>query len=272
MSVSAFNQYLRCPLGFLYEYVLRVPSIESEAAVYGTSVHQVLERTFRKMQEDPNQQWPEINWLVGQFERELNRRRGFLSKESYQYRLDMGREQLPLYYAQRQKEWVKESRQEVRVLHAEVEGVPLKGVIDKIEFLQPQAVRVVDYKTGKTDPKKVRRPNRGSSGGDYWRQLVFYQLLLAHSNYQHLELLGGRIDYVDRDIETGSFAMEDADIHSGDRKWLTERIVQVYAGIQNQDFYEGCGKPSCVWCQFANVVHPSESLVNEEREALDDPL
>ena len=272
LSVSAFNQYLRCPLGFLYEYVLRVPSIESEAAVYGTSVHQVLERTFRKMQEDPKQEWPETNWVIAQFERELNRRRGFLSPESYQYRLAMGREQLPPYYAQRKQEWVKESRQEVRILHAEVQGVPLKGVIDKLEFLQPQAVRVVDYKTGKTDAKKVKRPFRGSLGGDYWRQLVFYQLLLAHSNLQHLELLGGRIDYIDRDIETGTFALLDAEINPGDRTWMIDQVVNVYTGIQKQDFYEGCGKPSCVWCQFAKVVHPSESLVNEEREALDDPL
>jgi DNA helicase-2/ATP-dependent DNA helicase PcrA len=63
-----------------------------------------------------------------------------------------------------------------------VDDLLLKGKLDKIEFNGRDAL-IVDYKTG--DPEKSKekfaRPNtKNPNGGDYWRQAVFYKIMLDH--------------------------------------------------------------------------------------------
>ncbi|MFX6035753.1 hypothetical protein ABTE74_20440, partial [Acinetobacter baumannii] len=61
-----------------------------------------------------------------------------------------------------------------------VKGVPLKGKLDKLEF-DGKAVNVVDYKTGDFEKAlaKLKAPNeKEPNGGDYWRQAVFYKILV----------------------------------------------------------------------------------------------
>jgi DNA helicase-2/ATP-dependent DNA helicase PcrA len=86
---------------------------------------------------------------------------------------------------------------EFRINNIVVKEIPLKGTIDKIEFNGKQVV-VVDYKTGKYEnaKKKFKRPDKEAvekaitvnkepnfedlHGGDYWRQAVFYKILLDY--------------------------------------------------------------------------------------------
>jgi len=63
-----------------------------------------------------------------------------------------------------------------------IKNVPLKGKLDKLEF-DGKSVNVVDYKAG--DPDKALLKTKGPSekepnGGDYWRQAVFYKILVDH--------------------------------------------------------------------------------------------
>ena len=48
LSVSSLNKFLRCPLSFYYENVLRVPVLVSEAAWNGIAMHDALYRGFLK--------------------------------------------------------------------------------------------------------------------------------------------------------------------------------------------------------------------------------
>ena len=65
--------------------------------------------------------------------------------------------------------------------------VPIKGKLDKLEFFGKD-VNVVDYKTG--DPEKAKEkllpPNdKKPNGGDYWRQAVFYKILVDNYEQKH---------------------------------------------------------------------------------------
>ena len=62
--------------------------------------------------------------------------------------------------------------------NVEVEGVPITGVIDRIDFLDNQTVHIVDYKTGSHKKDKLNPPTaKNPHGGNYWRQLIFYKIL-----------------------------------------------------------------------------------------------
>src|SRR6202008_4698059 len=51
MNVTALNNYLKCPLQFYFQNLVRVPCGKSEALEFGSAVHYALEKLFSKMQQ-----------------------------------------------------------------------------------------------------------------------------------------------------------------------------------------------------------------------------
>jgi DNA helicase-2/ATP-dependent DNA helicase PcrA len=139
-------------------------------------------------------------------------------------------------------------------------GIPLKGAIDKIEFNGKQVV-VIDYKTGSVEnaKEKLLAPNdKNPNGGDYWRQAVFYKILLNHHPKQW-EVTTAEFDFVEpnkkKEFEKVSISITDADITT-----VTQQINTTWKKIQEKDFYTGCGKPDCHWCNFVKNNELSVAL------------
>jgi DNA helicase II / ATP-dependent DNA helicase PcrA len=65
------NNYLRCPISFYYENVLRIPIAKSEHACFGTAVLYALKRQFENLREEGGQ--PDKDLLVPDFERSMKR-------------------------------------------------------------------------------------------------------------------------------------------------------------------------------------------------------
>ena len=146
--------------------------------------------------------------------------------------------------------WNKVVTTEYRINNVVLNGIPLKGAIDKIEFNGKQVV-VIDYKTGSVEnaKEKLIAPNeKYPDGGDYWRQAVFYKILLNH-HPKNWEVTTAEFDFVEpnkkKQFEKASVAISDADITT-----VTQQIHTVWQKIQEKDFYTGCGKPECHWCNF----------------------
>lgn len=51
MSYTTLSKYLKCPLSFYYEYILKVPFQKNDALAFGSAVHYALERMFKTMKE-----------------------------------------------------------------------------------------------------------------------------------------------------------------------------------------------------------------------------
>jgi len=149
-------------------------------------------------------------------------------------------------------------------------GVPLTGTIDKIEFHDAQEVVVVDYKTGKPDPKKLAPPSaRNPHGTPYWRQLAFYKILYESFDQSARMVRSGAVTFLDPDA-SGRFHTIKASFdpeHIADMKAL---LQDTYQKIMNQEFYQGCGRSDCPWCSFLQRHTPVDSFVDEEVEGLDD--
>ncbi|MFX6273697.1 PD-(D/E)XK nuclease family protein, partial [Acinetobacter baumannii] len=87
-------------------------------------------------------------------------------------RIEYGQEILSNYYDKYISSWNKIVSNELTIRNITLEGIPLKGKLDKLEFDGKQ-VNIVDYKTGDPDKakKKLRAPDdEVPTGGDYWRQ------------------------------------------------------------------------------------------------------
>lgn len=272
ISISALNRFLDCPIRFFYEVVLQAPQIQRAAASYGDAMHNALQLYFNKMTADTAHQYPAENVLIDFFVEEMQKRKYSFPKEEYERRLKQGKNNLALYYQQYRTDWVKQVRTELRVQHVEVAGVPIKGVIDRIDVVNDLEVRIVDYKTGSHKSEKVRAPKEPTNphGGAYWRQLVFYKLLLEASSTEHRKVADACIAYLDIDKE-GQLFEHHVRISKKEEEQFTQMLQESYSRIQAQDFYTGCAKEDCEWCSFVKEnISTTPSMSSEAIEALDD--
>ncbi len=278
LSISALNNYLFCPLGFYFEYVLKVPSFSSKEAAYGTAIHNAIKRVFDIAIKKNDNVLPPMQKLLDLFEFELQKQRIFLSDKIYHERLELGKRQLPLYFEQRQTSWTKEIEEdevltEKALKNTAFKHIPLTGTIDKLLItsnLGVKSIHIIDYKTGKLKEDRLKPPtNAKPEGGIYWRQLVFYKILVEQSKLYPYPIRSASIDYLTPDTN-GKFPQKTIEFTPDDNAHVEQLIEQVYSNIQNHQFSEGCGKKSCKWCDFAQRNLLPDSFTNPDTEDLDD--
>lgn len=270
LSISSMNQYLSCPLGFFYRHVLRVPVQVSEAALYGTAMHNSLQRLFEQMLMHRQRQFPSIKVLIRLFEAEMNRLKGGFSQKEYFRRLEMGKRQLDQYYRKNIGSWPRQSRPEYAIRNVELDGIPITGIIDRLDWTKEQTVRIIDYKTGNPKKTKVKPPSGARPyGGAYWRQLYFYQQLYEQSSISQQPARQGVISFLDPD-RTGALLELTVNFEAEHSLFVRRLIRETHQKIMDQQFYEGCNEPHCSWCQFFKNKEKIDSFSQREIEELDD--
>jgi DNA helicase-2/ATP-dependent DNA helicase PcrA len=266
MNVTALNNYLKCPLEFYFKNLIRIPSPKNEATEFGSSVHYAVEQLFRKMQNN-NEQFPAKEEFIKDFEWYMNRHRESFTKEQFSRRLEYGHEILGNYYDKYNTGWNKIVAIERNIKNVMVQEVPLKGKLDKLEF-DGKSVNVVDYKTGDPDkarPKLQPPSEKDPAGGDYWRQAVFYKILVDNYEQKDWRVTSAEFDFVEPDKKK-VYKKEKLFISQLDIDIVCEQIKTVWNKIQNHDFYIGCGKEDCHWCNFVKTNNLTIALheLNEE--------
>ncbi len=269
LSVTHLNNYLSCPLKFYFQNLVMVPSGKNETMTFGSSVHWALEKFFREVVD--TQEFPPVKNLLRDFDWYMIRNREAFTKEQFERRLEYGHKIIPPYYERYINEWHKIVSTETSIKNVEVNGIPIKGKIDKIEF-DGNNVNVVDYKTGNYEnaKKKFLAPNdKEPLGGDYWRQAVFYKILIDNYRIKDWRVISTEFDFVEPYKE--EYVKHKIVISPEDVKTVTNQIQDVYAKIKRHEFTTGCGKKDCDWCTFvknnfrdAEFVFPTEE--DEENE------
>ncbi|WP_298739450.1 ATP-dependent DNA helicase [uncultured Chitinophaga sp.] len=274
MNVTALNNYLDCPLGFFYKNLVRVPTGRSENTEFGSSVHYALEKLFLKMQEGGQNTFPSKEEFLRDFTWNMRRNREAFTREAFERRLEYGRDILSQYYDTYIDSWPKIVSVERNIRNVVVNGVPVKGKVDKLEFDGNQ-VNVVDYKTGDYEKaikeyRKFDRPNeRNPNGGDYWRQAVFYKILLDNYRTKNWQVVSTEFDFIEPNKQK-VYHKEKVTITPQDLAAVSQQIVSTWAKIQNKEFYVGCGKEDCPWCNFVkdNRLHVALHNLQEEEEEI----
>ena len=111
---------------------------------------------------------------------------------------------------------------------------------------------IVDYKSGnvekallKTNPPNENDPN----GGDYWRQAVFYNILVDHYKSKAWKVTDVEFDFIEPD-KSKQYRKLKIQINAADIETVTQQFTATWHKIQAHDFYTGCGRPECHWCNF----------------------
>lgn len=250
LSVSSLSNYLNCPLEFYFRNIIRVPSPPNEAAGFGSSVHFALERMFRKMQDGRNDQFITRDEFITDFRWCMQQHRECFNQEQFDRRIGYGEELLGNYYDRYIGTFktVVAIERNIRVV---IDDVPIKGILDKLEF-DGKLVNIVDYKTGDPDKalKRMKPPHEEQpNGGDYWRQAVFYKILVDNYEQKGWRAVSTEFDFIEPD-QNKNYRREKLAISSADVTTVTAQIRDAWQKIQQRDFFTGCGRQGCYWCDF----------------------
>jgi len=270
MSYTALSKFLNCPLAFYYETILKVPYQKNDALAFGSAVHYALERMFRDMKEK-NGEFPDKDHVLGAFNAALYSEASCFTPVQFDRRMEQGHTLLSEYYDHYVPGFHKEVEIEFKVPRYILDGVPVTGKIDKME-LSGDSCKVVDYKTG--DPDKSATPmtsgpdEKAPLGGDYWRQMVFYKLLLENYEERNWKVTTGMFDFVQKN-KNGAYKQIVVPVFASDEEIVMHQLKDSYSRIMNHEFDRGCGKEDCHWCNFAKryeLIRP----VRDEMVEIDD--
>ncbi|MEO7393608.1 MAG: 3'-5' exonuclease, partial [Chitinophagaceae bacterium] len=271
MNVTALNNYLDCPLKFYYSSLIRVPSAKSEAAQFGTAVHEALSDFLNHMMTN-NKTYPDKTFLIQRFYYHLNDGREIFTKESLQRFLEHGETVLSKYFDKYYNpapvgDFILTEYPLTKVV---VNNIPLKGFTDKIQFWKNDIV-ITDYKTGSYSKAKTRGEfdlpgsEKKPGGGNYWRQAVFYKILVDNLPGKKWNVLHTQFDFVEPNAKN-EFDLIRLSITEEEVEQVKSQVSTTWEQVQQHNFYTGCGKPDCEWCNFAKNNKIYSSLIEEESE------
>ncbi len=181
LSVTALNHFLKCPQEFLYKSILKVPEAPSVSSEKGNAMHEAIRGVWHLKDKSETAITEElVSSVKSYFEKSLL---PSFEKESL---LPEFLETLPLVAhalinhfvlegevaSESWAETIFESKYDLLSV-----SLPLHGKLDTI-VLQGDRVLVFDYKTKEAMTTASIKGETKSSDGGYFRQLVFYKILL----------------------------------------------------------------------------------------------
>lgn len=144
-------------------------------------------------------------------------------------------------------------------------GIPLTGALDRLDPQSDGSYSLIDYKTGNPtragDYLKPALPTATTlaqwhespkaRGGDYWRQAVFYHLLLKYDVAQRFRPGSVSFHFVQLrapGVPGPPYAPHSLLVTPADEAAVLAQISVVDAAIRAHDFQHSCGE--CYWCRL----------------------
>ena len=222
LSPSRAGDFMTCPLLYRYRSIDRLPQSPSSAAVRGTLVHAVLERLFDLPAADRT---PEAaatllapEWARLQ-EQEPEVAGLFTDEKELGAWLTSAKALLEGYFTLEDPRRLDPAERESFVEVVLPGGLRLRGIVDRLDVAPNGALRLVDYKTG-------RSPGEAFEGKALF-QMKFYALVLWRTRGAIPKLL--QLMYLG-DREILRYSPDEADLLAVERKLLAlaERFPELF--------------------------------------------
>jgi DNA helicase-2/ATP-dependent DNA helicase PcrA len=250
LSPTGLNNYLECPSKYFYVNLLRLPEPENKYMLFGTAIHAAL-----KSYADRRTRGDDVpgDYIVTEFNRVLAK--SPLSVRDLEDLKEKGKRALLAWWRENQVSWPSMTETEIGVeapfVLADGSQITVRGKLDRVDPLSGDTVRVIDYKTGKPKSRNElmgkTAATEGEGGGNYFRQLVFYKMLLARTDIPR-EMTEGMIEFVEPD-DKDNLKKEIFEITTEDVAELESEIQRVAAEIMSLSFWSArCTNDECPWC------------------------
>jgi len=265
LSPSRASDFMQCPLLYRFRVIDRLPSPPSPAAARGTLVHSVLERLFDlpAAERTPDAaaalvgpQWQQLvetePELAAMLETDENRTEDSWFAEAVQL--------INTWFVLEDPTRLEPAERELYV-EAEFDGLTLRGYVDRLDVAPNGALRVVDYKTG-------RSPSEHFEAKALF-QMKFYALVLWRLRGVLPQML--QLVYLGNS-ELMRYSPDEADLVATERK-----VKALWTAIERAAT-TGDWRPRtsrlCDWCDYKHLCPawggtPPPLPVNAELLAVD---
>lgn len=241
LSPSRAADFKQCPLLYRFRSIDRLDEAPSPAAARGTLVHAVLEELFEL---PAAERTPEaaVGLVPGRWQALVEERpelAEMIADDESRTEDSWFAEAAALverWFTLEDPSRLEPSRREVKV-EVELEGLTLRGIIDRVDVAPTGEVRIVDYKTGRSPSERFE--------GKALFQMKFYGLVHWRTTGRVPDLL--QLVYL-RDGQVIRYAPDEADLLA-----LERNVRAVSSAIQHASS-TGDFRPSpsrlCSWCDF----------------------
>ena len=280
LSVTALNHFLTCPSAFIYQSILKLPQAPAASAEKGTAVHEAFARVWREKERSAQAIESVFKEAVSDyFERSLLSvfEKEAVKKELFEKAPVIARE-LQSHFAgtaitESWSETVLEclippflkevpsrrgggfqnpSTPKKAVLpfkKGESVNIPIHGKLDAV-VERGDDVLVFDYKTKEAMSIAAIKGETKSSSGDYFRQLVFYKLLLQNSPRYKSKTVISSLVFVMPD-KKGKCGIVSLPVTDSDIEQLKKEIQSLMDAVWSGDIMTMlCDEPDCEWCKL----------------------
>ena len=249
-SPTGFNNYVQSPWQYYFRTLLQLPDAPSLPMMFGTAMHAGLKAYVDKLSGGD----AAIDAAVAALGGELSRLP--LSPLDRQELMKTGEEALRAYISQEGAGMAATHESELSITASlavpGVGEVPLTGKLDRLDLRADGTVSVIDYKTGKAKSENDIKCLTKSGDGNYYRQLVFYKLLLDRDGRYTMN--EGALHFVEPDEKgkcvTRTFIITDAEVAA-----LEAELIQAAQHIADGSaFATPCDPDHCDYCDLASVI------------------
>lgn len=240
LSPSRASDFMQCPLLYRFRVIDKLPTPPSPAAARGTLVHSVLERLFDLTAAERTPQAAH-DLLPGEWERMVAEDPALVAMLTDEDVTDdvwfqEAARLIDVWFTLEDPQRLEPAERELAV-EQEIEGLTLRGYVDRLDVAPDGSMRVVDYKTGRSPAERFEHKSLF--------QMKFYALVLWRMRGEVPKLL--QLVYL-RNGEILRYAPDEADLLATQRK-----VLALWAAIQRAaetaDWRPSPG-PLCDWCDF----------------------
>lgn len=266
LSVTGLNKYLRCPTAFYFENILRIPQARTVSTGFGLAIHYALEHWIESPTKD------NVQVLLDYFDQGMRLFRSHFNDKEFTDRTQYGHDILSLFYKQYGQEYnyLDTFHTEYAIKNVVYKDIPISGNLDFVRVLS-DSIEVTDFKTGKPEnaTRKLATPFQkryaNPEGGDYWRQIVFYKLLIDADPRLSKPMRSGKMHFI-QPKKDESTKVTQYDLEQQDVDFVGEQIQTAYRGIMNHEFERGCQDEKCTWCNLLKDQFKIQGILPQEFE------
>src|SRR5581483_2241311 len=245
LSVTALNHYVECPNKFLYESILKLPQAPTLSSEKGNAMHHALHSVWLSDRKDIEKTIIEKSLeyidqtLLSASDKEL------LKKELKENAPAVA-QALSNHFSTKAKVF---SEKRIQTFFNDI---PLHGMLDAIIDTGDMA-EVFDYKTRQAMSVSAIKGETKEGNKDYFRQLVFYKMLLQKDSQFRNKKVETSLVFVSPDSK-GRCPIVTIPVNPEDIKEVEKEIQMllddVWKGTIADKF---CGEPDCRYCGYRKL-------------------
>jgi DNA helicase-2/ATP-dependent DNA helicase PcrA len=253
-SPTSFNNYVASPWQYYFRALLQLPDAPTLPMMFGTAMHAGL-KSYADAQKG-GKATPES--ATDSFYTELTHLP--LSSIDRKELMKKGEEALGAYLKQEgagmQSVYESEFPIAISLTVPGVGEIPLAGKLDRLDMHEDGTVSVIDYKTGKAKSENDIRGLTKSGDGNYYRQLVFYKLLLDRDGRYTMN--EGALHFVEPD-EKGKCVIRTFTITSAEVSALEAELITAAQHIADGSAFTAvCDSENCNYCDLVVFLSAQE--------------